>query len=380
MGIASVGSSVVKPRRNDLCWCGSGKKYKKCHWQLELSAPAKAYDIEGALRKKLNVSVCMAGSGAFGLECSKKIIASHTISRRAALERVAREGHVYAISPSFSQLDKSGGVLVPVLRGIHKTSTFHGFCSSHDDSIFKLIDALHPVVDAAFCNRLAYRAVCKELYLKKYMQRDQEQVRLLQMGRTPEYQQFIYGCFEGINAGMHAAARDLDAYRISLAEAISSRDMEWSHYVVQVRGQLPLAASSIFQPEKNLFGELLQDLADMEMPSQPVIFSAIPVVDGGYIVLSFRSDDRLARSYVESITALSDASLVPYLVGLAFEYCENIAILPEWWDGLSHASRLECLRAINRGTSTFGENSSVLNPLSFRVDAVPLLLGKKMIA
>ncbi len=21
----------VKPGRNELCWCGSGKKYKKCH-------------------------------------------------------------------------------------------------------------------------------------------------------------------------------------------------------------------------------------------------------------------------------------------------------------------------------------------------------------
>lgn len=24
---------AVKPGRNDLCWCGSGKKYKHCHWQ-----------------------------------------------------------------------------------------------------------------------------------------------------------------------------------------------------------------------------------------------------------------------------------------------------------------------------------------------------------
>jgi hypothetical protein len=22
---------VAKPGRNDACWCGSGKKYKKCH-------------------------------------------------------------------------------------------------------------------------------------------------------------------------------------------------------------------------------------------------------------------------------------------------------------------------------------------------------------
>lgn len=24
-----------QPGRNDLCWCGSGKKYKKCHWELD---------------------------------------------------------------------------------------------------------------------------------------------------------------------------------------------------------------------------------------------------------------------------------------------------------------------------------------------------------
>ena len=24
-----------KPGRNDPCWCGSGKKYKHCHWQTD---------------------------------------------------------------------------------------------------------------------------------------------------------------------------------------------------------------------------------------------------------------------------------------------------------------------------------------------------------
>jgi preprotein translocase subunit SecA len=26
-----VGASGKKPGRNDLCWCGSGRKYKRCH-------------------------------------------------------------------------------------------------------------------------------------------------------------------------------------------------------------------------------------------------------------------------------------------------------------------------------------------------------------
>ncbi len=24
-----------KPGRNDPCWCGSGKKYKQCHWKSD---------------------------------------------------------------------------------------------------------------------------------------------------------------------------------------------------------------------------------------------------------------------------------------------------------------------------------------------------------
>jgi len=28
-------STEYKPGRNDLCWCGSGKKYKKCHMASE---------------------------------------------------------------------------------------------------------------------------------------------------------------------------------------------------------------------------------------------------------------------------------------------------------------------------------------------------------
>lgn len=36
---------MVKLSRNDLCWCGSGKKYKKCH--LEIDNLLKRYEAEG---------------------------------------------------------------------------------------------------------------------------------------------------------------------------------------------------------------------------------------------------------------------------------------------------------------------------------------------
>jgi len=36
----------IKPGRNESCWCGSGKKYKKCHLpQEEKTAAAKACSL-----------------------------------------------------------------------------------------------------------------------------------------------------------------------------------------------------------------------------------------------------------------------------------------------------------------------------------------------
>jgi hypothetical protein len=36
---------AVKPGRNDPCWCGSGKKYKKCHLPEDDKKQAKACSL-----------------------------------------------------------------------------------------------------------------------------------------------------------------------------------------------------------------------------------------------------------------------------------------------------------------------------------------------
>lgn len=36
LGIASNAEPASIPRRNDLCWCGSGLKYKRCHLERDL--------------------------------------------------------------------------------------------------------------------------------------------------------------------------------------------------------------------------------------------------------------------------------------------------------------------------------------------------------
>jgi len=44
---------MKRPSRNDLCWCGSGKKYKKCH--MEEDKKLYAYEEQGFIIPNLNI-------------------------------------------------------------------------------------------------------------------------------------------------------------------------------------------------------------------------------------------------------------------------------------------------------------------------------------
>ena len=39
--------------RNDLCWCGSGKKYKKCHYELDQEI--EKYRLQGHIVPTKNI-------------------------------------------------------------------------------------------------------------------------------------------------------------------------------------------------------------------------------------------------------------------------------------------------------------------------------------
>jgi tetratricopeptide (TPR) repeat protein len=65
---------VVRPGRNDPCWCGSGKKYKKCHLASDEEAPPTPdrqrllFDIlEGAKKWQTNADIAAAKEQYFGM-------------------------------------------------------------------------------------------------------------------------------------------------------------------------------------------------------------------------------------------------------------------------------------------------------------------------
>src|SRR4051812_4436840 len=88
IGLASP-SKVPGP--NERCWCGSGKKFKKCHRNRESEALTNVFADSAKMRSAGKQGKCLhpdAGGG----HCSSKAIASHTVQRAGGLSAIAEDG------------------------------------------------------------------------------------------------------------------------------------------------------------------------------------------------------------------------------------------------------------------------------------------------
>lgn len=169
-GYISMKKHKNKIGRNDPCWCGSGKKYKKCHYGRESMEKQSPFSAEKQLIKNYSKKYCLH-PGASENECNGYIVKAHTIQRSGGLSKIAENGHVLAFRPNMKTLIETGGKILPKPLGIRKASTFTGFCEYHDSSTFERIEK-HPFkTEKEQCFLLSYRALCRELFTKKAAQR-----------------------------------------------------------------------------------------------------------------------------------------------------------------------------------------------------------------
>lgn len=344
--------------RNQSCWCGSGKKFKKCHLLIEQAARQRPDQLEGGLRKRLGRQECMCPPS-MRSECTGRIVSAHTISRAASLNALAVDGHVYSYKLSIAGLQRSGGRVVPELVGVRKASTFNGFCSKHDTSIFKVLDVLEDHLSPEFLAKMCFRSISKELFLKRNLLDDERDIRAFEMGRSAYAQRRIRSILSEKNAGMKAAIRELEVLKSKFDSMIEVGCYNGAvHVVIELRGVLPVLISSLFQPERTAAGERIQNLQDMGVLAECVLLGSFPVGSNSCIVLSFLEGASLARKFVESVVALPPEAIAGYFIGLAFEVAENIAISPVWWDGLDKEWREVLTGAWNRGL-LFSQSSEV---------------------
>lgn len=341
---------ISKLGRNDLCWCGSGLKYKRCHLDRDKAQPATIQEMIQSIRTAYGKEYCLHPQASPQV-CSAQIVKAHTVQRGGGLTRIARNGHVYNFVTDFSTLIKNGGQIEPQLIGIKQASTFTGFCSLHDNALFEPIEK-HPFLSSPeHTFLLGYRVLAKELFLKKAELENIKFKRTTDRGKDIATQVYLQDHLDSWEIGVQAAVRELEYHKALSDEALMKSDYSAvSYYVVRLNKTPDFLCSGALQPEYSFDGYLLQNLADVSSILDYLAFSVIATDTGGAVVFSWIGKSEASEKLVQSLDCLCDTDIPHAIARFAFEYFENIFVSPDWWDNLDENARRELLKRQVTGT------------------------------
>ena len=322
--------ALRKRGKNEPCWCLSGIKYKKCHWERENKDKFEIGRVLNVNYKLFNVKRCMHPDTE---NCSGTRIRSHTIQRNGSLKKIIdSKNNVLRMSRDIFNIDE------PEEIGWKKASTFYGFCENHDGTMFSVLENHVFEADEEQCFLLYYRALCYELYNKEALVEILKfQKNVIDNGFPLRRQIEIQ---YSINHSISEFERTVQELQNEKAEADSyliQRDFSnYSHLVIHFSGSLDLSSSSHFHLAYDLQGNKIYSLSDINTLGEGASFSIIDVDENrGAITISWNKSYKHVQTFIEDLLGNNCDVLLNKIHQLMFAQSENVFFSTYWWKQLS---------------------------------------------
>ncbi len=339
-------SNALKDRKHfEPCWCGSGKKYKKCHMLREQEKPYSIGKLQNLQRKVFwKKRGCMHPSASPGV-CRGKVIDSHTIQRKGPLERITNKtNHVM----HFEANSTDGSVdIAPI--GWRKASIFPGFCSYHDSTLFDPIEKGGFSGKHEHCVLHAFRNICNEYYRKNALIESLEfQRTCLDRGFNLDRQISTQNsCIKSI-AGQNKSVDEMRNIRNKFEAAIIQGNYDaFDSKCYFFKGSLDVVSSSVFQCEWDFLGNKLIDMWDLTIDADMLSHSIVDTEDGGAIVFVWLKGAKDANAVIDSFDNLPDDEKCDIFIQYCFVNCENTFFSEQWWNSLSQKQQAIIKRYAN---------------------------------
>jgi hypothetical protein len=224
--------------------------------------------------------------------------------------------------------------------GINRASTFTGFCQKHDTELFRPLETQPFIASKEQLFLLAYRALAKEVYAKRFALRMEPLERRGDMGKSPLEQVALQSHLYLWAQQHRLSLRDLDANMDDYGQIYQSRDFDrMSAYLIFANSTIDFAVSGGLYPEFDFAGKGLQNLAGADRLDF-ITYSALPFETGSVIAFVWDSARGVScAQFVRSLDQLPEGEIPDATVRLTFEHFENTFLAPRWWDGLSDSER-----------------------------------------
>lgn len=341
--------------RNEPCWCGSGKKWKNCHRNRHLQKKVPIGKLQHKILLNQKHGVCLHPEASKDT-CSNKIIKAHTVQRSGGLREIAENGHVLSEKKAFENRLKNKGEISPKPLGIGEASTFMGFCSAHDNSLFEPIESNSFALNHQAAFLLSFRAIAYEYLTKKNSIQSVEIQRELDKGETFQRQVYIQEQLHAYLAGTLLGMQDLKKWKNEYDQKYIEQNYSlMSHYAIEFDEALPLVCSGGFHPEVDFNGNQLQRIGHSDANFEHICINISAIGNKSFLVFGWHgTEDGPAEQFVKSFKTINNSEKANAALILAVEQIENTYFRPSWWHNLSPKDKRHL---VNRMNSGIGDNA-----------------------
>jgi hypothetical protein len=313
---------ALRPRKHyELCWCGSGRKYKKCHRIRAQEGRLSLGQILDETRRVFWRNRGCMHPHASSSVCQGPVVDSHTIQRKGPLERItSTNNHVSHLEPS------SAGETFEVKDiGWKKASTFPGYCGKHDSLIFAQLESTPFSGSHEQCVLQAYRNTCNELYKKRASIESLESQRnLIDRGFSLDDQ---IGWQLSVNqniAGQTKSMQEIELLWRKFEDAVIEKKYDrFSSKCYFFEGDLCITSSCALPAEFDFKGNRYADMWDLRENAEMLSHSIMATDKGGAVVFTWLVDERSPQSVVSSFDDIRDEDKGDVFAQYCFLNSEN---------------------------------------------------------
>lgn len=348
-----------KSSRNSPCWCGSQKKYKKCHMNRDKQEPMKPWDTSKQFDTAFSKKLCSSPES-FHHECSGQIVKAHTVPKSTSLKAIAEDGHVLGFRMTMDAIRRNKGRPKLEKIGINKASTFNGFCSKHDDLFFGPVEKSTFENTPEQCFLLSYRSFAREYYTKLSALETKSLMKQVDKGRDLDEQFRIQELAFFSEIGEMLSLRDLEYHKKYYDRSLETKSFSNIRAVVfSFDAPPPIMTSGSVNPDFDFNGKPVQDLSDFNLITD--LMSVTSFYDGakGKIVFSWLEHCHGACSAVVTTLLQKSRDKLPvFLVQYIVKNFENTFYSPSWWQSIDLDSQKNLLSLMGDGVNLHTDLSS----------------------
>lgn len=332
---------IEKMGRNELCWCRSGKKHKKCHLIREGQEKSNVFEHEQKMWAELREGYCSHPAPSPDNPCSATIAKAHTIQKNGGLAAISEDGHVLTVKPVMKEMIKTEGNPQPRRVGVGNASVFPGFCSNHDSALFKAVEGKSLALTRETAFLFSYRAIAYERFSKEAQHRFTLYLREADSGmpfwKQAALQKLLYDMITGLELGV----RDVKLWKKQFDDRLLTGTLDDFHFVaIRFDRILPIVACGAFHPEFDLKGTRLQQLGQDKFELDHVTLTVTTFAESTVVVFGWIGPQSgPSRSLAESFLAVDDSRKADALVRLLFIHTDNLFLRPSWWATLPASSQ-----------------------------------------